>query len=219
MSIPPHRDVRVYNKFLDCADLKKHSYDYRRPCHGSIAFCDDEFFRRLDVGHPYRDAHFPRYPHADFMFQECPQAVTGQERWGSNICSQLSPMRSSFPTRQNRLEHNSMNMTTGQWHSCVTADSSLGLPVTKPAPESLTHGDPHAILSTRRLRKIERTNGGKKDYHYVKWDRFREGAHPSIPRIVHTGNFRSFGQANIKRSYSDSSFTGSRRNSVGSSDL
>lgn len=188
-----HREPFLYNKFLDSINLKDPKWEFRRPCIGATNFCDPEYFRRLNVNHPFRDAYFPRQPHADFLYTKPSFAVEGQKRWGANISNELSTWRTAFPDRQNRLANN-------------TLDSTTGMGVLKPAPETLTHG--HEDLSKKRMVKIERTRGGqgKYDFYGKRWDRFREGA-PNINSTVFlkTTPLNVFGQANVKRSYSDSS--------------
>lgn len=191
-----HRDPFLYNKFLDANDLKNSKYDYRRPCIGATNFCDYEYFRRLNVEHPFRDAYFPRFPQADFLYQKPSFAVEqgeGKKRWGGDITRELSSWRTSFPDRQNRLANN-------------THDSTTGMGVLKPAPETLTHGKED--LSNKRMTKVERTRGGAGKYNFYgkRWDRFREGA-PNVNANVFmsTAPKNVFGQANLRRSYSDGS--------------
>lgn len=66
MSLPPHREPFLLNKFLDA--VESDGYEFRRPCLHSKNFCDYEFFRRLNVKDNFVESRFPRYKHADFLY-------------------------------------------------------------------------------------------------------------------------------------------------------
>ena len=225
MSIPPHREPFLLNKFLDAETAP--AFELRRPCLGSINFCDYSFFQRLDPQNPFLDARFPRFKHSDFLYKLPREAVTKKDvdrakdlsprhhergKWGLTICNRHSPWRTSFPDRFPRLEGNDSLKVTGP-------------PVYRTGLESIPHG--RVDLSHRRLRWIENTRGGKvfeTRARDEKWDRYREGAGP-ITRMNYKDEQSKFGTfkkavmkpPSMKGFYSDSERTPSYQRSAAGS--
>lgn len=199
MSIPPHREPFLLNKYLD-AEVKP-DYQLRRPCLGSTNFCDTGFFERLDPANPFLDARFPRFKHSDFLYKLPREAVTKRDvdrkrdwsprhtekgKWGLTVCNRHSPWRTSFPDRFPRLEGNESLKTTGP-------------AVYRPGLESIPHG--RSDLSHRRLRWLENTQGGKifeTRARDEKWNRYREGA-GSITRATYTEELPSRWSGTMKK--------------------
>ncbi|CAD7942509.1 unnamed protein product [Amoebophrya sp. A25] len=180
MSLPPYREPFLLNKFLD-AEVQE-SYEFRRPCLGSKNYCDYEFFKRMNVKDNFVEARFPRFKHADFLYKLPNAAVTrgdvevakakgelsprGNEKaeWGTTCDNHHVQQRTAFPERCREIEGNDKMMMSGP-------------PVFKTAMDNLKNGSQD--LSYRRLRYMERTDGGRvfeTRARDERWDRFREGA-------------------------------------------
>ncbi|CAD7939503.1 unnamed protein product [Amoebophrya sp. A120] len=184
MSLPPHREPFLLNKFLDAESQQ--DYEFRRPCLHSKNFCDYEFFRRMNIKDNFVEARFPRFKHADFLYKLPDCAVTqrdaddakergslsprghgpGKTTWGMTIDNHHCQQRTAFPERMRDVEGNKEMMNSGP-------------AVFKTVMDNLANGS--RDLSFRRLRYMEKSKGGKTFETRArdeKWNRFREGAGP-----------------------------------------
>jgi len=209
MSIPPHREPFLLNKFLDAETQP--DYEFRRPCLGSTNYCDYEYFHRMDAKNPFCDSRFPRYKHSDFLYKLPKEAVLDTDtaglspraleknKWGLRISNKHAEWRSSFPDRFPRLEGNEADYMVS------------GPQVYKPSLESIRNGK--TDLSFRRLRYMENTKGGKifeTRARDEKWDRYREGAGP----ITRTVTFAKDNKAPQKAPWSTFRIPGQKQKSV-----